>query len=66
MYPKPAEEEVTVLVHAKAAGRAILTLSDFMGRTIKEEKVELNAGINRYTLNWEDQETNFYYLTIYN
>ena len=66
VYPVPAEEEVTILVYAKATGKAIITLSDFMGRKIKEEKVELNAGINRYTLNWEDRETNFYYLTIYN
>ncbi len=66
VYPIPAEEEVTVLVHAKAAGKAIITLSDFMGRKIKEEKVELKAGINHYTLNFEEHETNFYYLTIYN
>ena len=66
VYPIPAEEEVTILVHAESAGKAIMTLSDFMGRKIKEEKVELEAGINRYNLNWEDHETIFYYLTIYN
>ena len=66
VYPVPAEEEVTVLVHAKAAGKAIVTLSDFMGRKIKEDRVELKAGINHYTYEFGDHETNFYYLTIYN
>jgi Secretion system C-terminal sorting domain len=66
VYPIPAEDEVTVLVHAQTEGKAIITLSDFLGRTIKEEKVVLKAGINRYNFNWEEHETNFYYLTIYN
>jgi len=66
VYPVPAEQEVTVLIHAEADGKAIMTLSDFMGRKIKEEKIDLKSGINRYTLNWEEHETNFYYLTIYN
>ena len=65
-FPNPAEEEVTVLVHVQKEGKAIMILSDFLGRTIKQEKVNLKSGINRYTLNWEDQETNFYYLTIDN
>lgn len=66
VFPVPAEDEVTVLVHAKSSGKAIITLSDFMGRKIKEERVELQAGINSFELNWLENETNFYYLTIYN
>ena len=66
VYPVPAEQEVTVLIHAETDGKAIMTLSDFMGRKIKEEKIDLKSGINRYTLNWEEHETNFYYLTVYN
>ena len=66
VFPVPAEDEVTVLVHAKTSGKAIMTLSDFMGRKIKEEKVQLEAGINRYEFDFGDHETNLYYLTIYN
>ncbi len=66
VYPIPAEEEVTVLVHTQTDGKAIMILSDFMGRKIKEERIQLKAGINRYTLNFEEHETNFYYLTIDN
>ena len=66
VYPVPAVDDVTVLVHAKIEGKAIMTLSDFMGRTIKHENVVLKAGINHYTFEFGDQETNFYYLTIYN
>ncbi len=66
VFPVPAEEEVTVLVHSRSEGRAILILSDFLGRKIKEEKIELKAGINHYTLDWPEHETNFYYLTINN
>ena len=66
IFPVPAEDEVTVLVHAKTSGKAIMTLSDFMGRRISEERVNLKAGINRYEFNFGDHETNLYYLTIYN
>ncbi len=66
VYPVPAEEEVTVLVHTKSAGKAILTISDFLGRKIKQEKIELKAGINHYVFDFGEHETNFYYLTIYN
>ncbi len=66
VFPIPAEEEVTVLIHTQNKSKAIMILSDFMGRKIKEVKIELKAGINRYTLNWEEHETNFYYLTIDN
>ena len=66
VYPVPAVDDVTVLVHAKIEGKAIMTLSDFMGRTIKHEHVVLKAGINHYTFEFGDHETNFYYLTIYN
>ncbi len=66
VYPVPAEEEVTVLVHAKSTGKAILTISDFLGRKIKQEKIELKAGVNHYVFDFGEHETNFYYLTIYN
>ena len=64
VFPIPAEDEVTVLIHTQKEGKAIITLSDFTGKKIKEEKVVLEGWINRYTLNWKEHETNFYYLTI--
>lgn len=64
VFPVPAKEEVTILVHAKTDGNAIMIISDFMGRKIKEEKIVLKTGINRYDLNWNGLESNFYYLTI--
>ena len=64
VYPVPAEEEVTVLIHSTSENKAIMILSDFSGRKVKEERITLKAGINRFLLNWEEHETNFYYLTI--
>jgi hypothetical protein len=66
VFPNPAEDEVTVLLHVQIGSKAILTLSDFMGRKIKQEKVVLKSGINRFTLNWDEHETNFFYFTIDN
>jgi Secretion system C-terminal sorting domain len=66
VFPVPAEEEVTVLIQSQSDSKVIITLSDFLGRKILEEKIELNSGINRYTLNWKKHDTNFYYLSIYN
>ena len=66
VYPIPADEELNVMIHAQTDGKAIMVLSDFMGRKIKEEEIQLNSGINRYILNWEEHETAFYYLTIDN
>ena len=66
VYPVPAEEEVTVSIHSKKESKIIMVLSDFLGRKIKEERIQLKTGINRFTLNWEEHESNFYYLTIDN
>ena len=66
VFPVPAEEEVTVLIHSEGNSKAIMILSDFSGKKILEEKIQLKPGINKYLLNWEEQETNFYYLSIDN
>ena len=66
VYPVPAEEEVTVLIHSTKESKAIMILSDFSGRKIKEERILLKPGINRFTLNWKEHESNIYYLTIDN
>lgn len=66
IFPIPALDEVTVLIHTQNDSKAILTLSDFMGRKIKEENVQLKSGTNRFIINWQDHETNYYFLTIYN
>ena len=64
VYPVPAEDEVTVLIHSTSDNKAIMILSDFSGRKIKEDRITLKTGINRFILNWEEHETNYYYLTI--
>jgi hypothetical protein len=37
VFPIPAEDEVTVLVHSQTEGKAIMILSDLLGRRIKED-----------------------------
>ena len=66
IFPIPAEEEVTILIHTQSDGRAVMVLSDFTGKKIKEEKIILKAGINRYTLDWEENENKLYFITIDN
>ena len=50
----------------QSESKAIMILSDFLGRKIKEERVVLKPGINRFALNWDEHESTFYYLTIDN
>lgn len=65
-FPVPTENEVTILIPTKSVGSAILTLSDFTGRVLKQEKIELNNGLNRFSINLNDYNTNLYFLSIDN
>ena len=67
VFPVPAiDSEVTVLIHSKKEGPAFIDLFDRTGRSVKQERIELKAGINRVILDWESEEGNFYFFTIYN
>lgn len=66
VFPVPAIDEVTVLIHAENNRKAIMTLSDFTGKKIREENVYLQSGINHFNidLNADEDDTNFFFLTI--
>lgn len=45
---------------------AVITLAGFTGRILKQEKIVLNEGLNRFRLNLSDFNTNLYFLSIDN
>lgn len=67
VFPVPAvDNEVTVLVHAAKDGYAFIDLFDMSGRSIKQDRIELKAGVNSLLLDWQSNEGNLYFFTIYN
>ncbi len=66
VFPIPTKDEVTILIPTESTGSAIMTLSDFTGRIIIQDKVSLNNGINRFTINLNNYNTDLYFLSIDN
>ena len=67
VFPVPVvDNEVTVLVHSVKEGPVYIDLFDMTGRVIKQDRITLQAGINRLLLEWDGNESNFYFFTLYN
>lgn len=67
VFPIPAvSNEVTVLVHSKKEGPVFIDLFDMTGRSIRQDRIDLKSGVNRLIVDWDSNEGNVYFLTIYN
>ncbi len=67
VFPVPVvESEVSIILHSTKEGPVFIDLFDMTGRVIKQDRIILEAGVNRILLDWDSNEGNFYFFTLYN
>lgn len=67
VYPVPlVGNELTVLIHSQSEGPVFIDLFDITGKVLEQDRVQLQAGVNRFVFNLEEEGGNFYFFTVYN
>jgi hypothetical protein len=51
LYPNPAYNEANVLINSAVSGNTMIVVMDIIGQKVLEQQVNLNVGINIFTLN---------------
>lgn len=67
IYPNPAQNQVNVMVDAKAAdNNTVMVLSDVTGKVLQSTTVQLKKGVNAYSFNVAQYPTGTYIMSVMN
>ena len=64
LYPNPAANEIYADIIIPFSGMVEIGVYDISGRIVKSEKIEVNAGKNKYSCNLEALETGLYLFVV--
>jgi type IX secretion system substrate protein len=64
VYPIPTNEELNVLFDSKENGFATVSISTYIGTSIKNDEVNLQSGINRLNYNFSELDAGIYIISI--
>jgi hypothetical protein len=67
IYPNPAQNVVNIMVDAKHAdNNTVLAVTDITGKVVVNQRVQLSAGVNAYSVNMSAFPAGMYIVTVNN
>ena len=64
VYPNPATDMLNVEVNASQSSVMSIDVYNIMGQKVQEQSVNINAGLNRPTINTSDFASGIYFVTV--
>lgn len=64
LYPNPFSETFHIEAGCREETRALITISDVLGRSIYSNELQMNPGINLITADLSDQPAGIYFITV--
>jgi hypothetical protein len=64
LYPNPANNEANILINSAVSGNTHIIVTDMIGQKVIDQQVNLNVGINIFTLNVNQLSDANYFINI--
>jgi hypothetical protein len=64
VYPVPVQQNASLRIESPLAGNAVITMTDLTGRTILQQRMVLNAGINTTSLKMDGLPAGTYFVQV--